>query len=137
MASTWGSSRAPAATISFAPPGCTSSACWKISFTEPLNSSRMPHSTFATPSRQAVCMSCPQACMTLGVSLAKGRPVSSGIGSASMSARRATHLPSPARPRIRATTAVAAGVRISSTPYSSSFSRTRAEVRSSFHPVSG
>ena len=45
-----------------------------------------------------IVMSCPQACIIPGVSLAKGSPVSSYTGSASMSARRATHLPGPAVP---------------------------------------
>ena len=41
----------------------------------------------------AACVSCPQACILPSCSEAKGSPVSSCIGSASMSARRSTVLP--------------------------------------------
>ena len=81
---------APSATTSIAPPGCTSSAGWKISRTRP-GSPGADASASPAPSSIAVCASCPQACMTPWTVEAKGRPVSSVSGSASMSARNATH----------------------------------------------
>ena len=52
----------------------------------------MSRRTCAAPSSMAAWVSWPQACITPGVCDAKGRPVSSRIGRASMSARRPTHL---------------------------------------------
>lgn len=69
--------------------------------------------------------------------LAKGTPDSSWTGSASMSARSATHLPGPLPPWSRPTTAVGRGCWISSTPIFSSSERMRAAVRVSRMPVSG
>ena len=55
-----------------------------------------------------MCVSWPQACMTPSFWLAKGRPVSSLTGRASMSARMATHLPGLA-PLMMATAPVGSG----------------------------
>ena len=93
MASTWGSSRAPSAIIFFAPQSAaSSSAGWNTSLTLPAKLSRMSMRTWAAPSSMAAWVSWPQACITPGVCDAKGRPVSSLMGRASMSARRPTHL---------------------------------------------
>ncbi len=73
-----------------APPGCTSSAGWKISRTRP-GSAGAAASASPAPSSIAVCASCPQACITPFTVEAKGSPVSSCMGSASRSARSATH----------------------------------------------
>ena len=127
----------PAATRARAPPGIRSSLGSKISLTVPANWSRIWHSVFAAPRSMVVCRSWPQACIMPSVSLAKGRPVSSWTGRASISARSATHLPGPFLPWIRATTAVGRGCRISSTPIFSNSERIRAAVRVSCMPVSG
>ena len=137
IASTCGFSKAPTSTSSFAPPGRVSSLCWKISLTVPAKSSLCLQSSFAVPSSIATCMSCPQACIMPGSSLLYGSPVSSVTGSASISARNATHLPDPLPPWISPMTAVGTGDWISSTPSSASFSRISFEVRNSFRPISG
>lgn len=80
----------PARTSSIAPPGAFSSACWKMSFTLPGSRLRSRMRMAAAPRSIAMCPSCPQACETPGFSDAKGRPVVSGTGRASMSARIAT-----------------------------------------------
>ena len=79
---------APAAIVSIAPPGISSSAGWKTS-RNPTGSSGAPASASAVPSRIAVCPSCPQACAALGIVEAYSAPVRSAIGNASMSARNA------------------------------------------------
>jgi hypothetical protein len=60
-----GSWSTPSSTINDAPPvspgGGPSSAGWKMNFTVPGSSSRMPIRTLATPSCTEVWMSCPQA----------------------------------------------------------------------------
>lgn len=53
-------------TSSSAPPGPISSACWKIMRISPGTLSGVADSSCATPSRIAVCPSCPQACITPG-----------------------------------------------------------------------
>ena len=99
MASGFGFSIAPSATISFAPhsplnvAGIASSAGWKRNFTEPFTRSRCFASNSATPSATVVCTSCPHACITPTFCERYGVSFSSRIGSASMSARTATHLP--------------------------------------------
>ena len=56
-------SRTPLATISRAPPGGSSSACWKTKRISPASSSRCSARPRATASSTAVCPSWPQACM--------------------------------------------------------------------------
>ena len=62
-------------------PGCTMNTTW------PASSSRRSASSRAAPTSIATWVSCPQACMTPGTSEAKGSPVSSCTGRASMSPR--------------------------------------------------
>src|SRR3954451_3486006 len=94
-------SMTPAATMSRAPPGASSSACWKMNRSAPPGSSA-PASRDAAPSSIAVCPSCPHACIAPGRSDANATPLSSWIGSASMSARSATVGPGlPVRSRAR------------------------------------
>ena len=57
---------APAAIVSIAPPGISSSAGWKISRT-PTGSSGAPARASAVPSRIEVCASWPQACAAFGI----------------------------------------------------------------------
>ena len=82
-------SAAPSAIIAAAP-SSSSSAGWNTSATRPARNGASSWRTAAAPSRVAVWMSCPQACILPGTVEAKGRPVSSPIGSASMSARMAS-----------------------------------------------
>ncbi len=82
-------SAAPSA-IMAAAPDSVSSAGWNTSTTRPASSGAASRNTSATPSRVAVWMSWPQACILPSASLAKGRPVRSWMGSASMSARMAS-----------------------------------------------
>ena len=121
----------PAAIMSRAPPGASSSACWKMNRTSPSNS--RPLSSRAAPSSIAVCPSCPHACIAPGRSDANSTPLSSSIGSASMSARSATT--GPPLP-IRAITLVSVG-RSTSRPKPSSVSATNAEVSCSSKLTSG
>ena len=58
--------------------------------TRPARSACRAESILAALTSIATCVSWPQACMTPGTSEAKSRPVSSGIGSASMSPRSST-----------------------------------------------
>jgi hypothetical protein len=74
-------------------PGPSSSACWKMKRFSPVCSSRRRCCSLKAASIIAVCPSWPHACMTPGFLDAKGRPVSSSMGSASMSARSASVLP--------------------------------------------
>ncbi len=101
IASTFGLSRTPSLTITSAPPGSPgtpSSAGWKTIFTVPARSAFIPASTSAAPRSIAMWKSWPQACMTPTSRPlysprsfeAKGSPVSSVTGSASMSDRSAT-----------------------------------------------
>lgn len=89
---------APAAIMGSAPP-TVSSAGWNSRRTVPDRLSRISQSSRAAPSSMAACASCPQACIMPGCSEAKGRPVSSWMGSASISARRAM-VSRDARPRM-------------------------------------
>ena len=75
----------PSCTISRPPPP-PSSAGWKITTAVP-SKLRVSARYWAAPSSIAVCPSCPQACILPGTVEAKGSPVASVIGSASMSAR--------------------------------------------------
>ena len=69
-------------------PWWPSSPGWNMNSTRPASSSRRSLSSWAAPDSIAVCVSWPQACMHPSTCDAKSRPVSSGIGSASMSPRR-------------------------------------------------
>ena len=86
-------SSAPSSIMAFAP-GLSpcSSAGWKISRTLPGISASMSLRTIAAPSSMAVCASCPHACMTPSFFDLYGTSFSSCRGSASMSARSATHV---------------------------------------------
>ena len=79
----------PPRTSRSAPPPPSSAGC-QISFTQTGSSPAIDFKTPATPSSVAVCPSCPQACIRPGACSRKAVPVFSRIGSASMSARRAT-----------------------------------------------
>ena len=67
----------------------SSSEGWNTSLTVPCNSSLIDCNTAAAPSKIDICPSCPQACITPSFCDAKGNPVSSWIGNASISARNA------------------------------------------------
>ena len=87
------------------PAPANSSAGSNTSRTRPGRASRSSHSRAAAPSSMAVWASWPQACITPGTREAKGRPVASWMGRASMSARSSTV--GPGRPpEISATTPV-------------------------------
>ena len=102
IASTFGFSKTPSLTISSAPPsspaGAPSSAGWNINFTDPGIWSFISYNTFATPSKIAVCVSCPHACITGTFSPlyipvifeAQGKSALSLTGRPSISALRAT-----------------------------------------------
>ena len=137
MASTVGFSSTPASIRGLAPPlGAFSSAGWKMSFTVPGSSLRIPQSTLAAQSSMAACVSCPQACMTPSFSLEKARPVFSVTGSASISARIATQPPGFS-PFIRATTPVGRGRSTLSQPKLFSSSAILSLVRNSSLESSG
>src|ERR671916_843435 len=87
-------SAAPSSTITFPPPP-PSSAGWKRNLTVPFSRSLIPHSAWAAPTSMLVCPSWPQACILPSISEANGKPVSSWIGRASMSALKPTVGPSP------------------------------------------
>jgi hypothetical protein len=90
----------------------------------------------AAPSSIAVCPSWPQACIAPGFSEAKSTPLSSVMGSASMSARSATV--GPGRPvDSRATTLFSVGRSISSPSNVSSVCATNAAVSRSSKLGSG
>ena len=126
-------SMAPSATMSIAPPGCTSSAGWKTSRTRPGSVGALASASPA-PSSIAVCASWPQACITFGVAEANGSPVDSCSGRASMSARRATQrLPRPTSH----TRPVPPGRVRGSRPAAVSRRPIRAVVRCSARPSSG
>ena len=77
-------------------PEAVSSAAWNIRTTWPSRASSRSFSSRAAPRSMAVCRSWPQA-WAAPFSAAKGRPLSSAMGRASMSARRRRVRPS-ARP---------------------------------------
>lgn len=89
-AATGGLSRTPAWIMASLPqisPGSVpSSSAWNMSFTHPGSSLSRSFRMRAAPNSMAVWPSWPQACM-LPLSAAKGRPVCSAMGKASMSAR--------------------------------------------------
>ena len=98
-------SSSPDSSTACAPRPVSSAGCSTIS-TSPAAGHAVRR--WAAPTVQVACTSCPQACITPGCSEANGRPVSSEIGSASMSPRTATGARRESRPRIRATTPVPA-----------------------------
>src|SRR5918995_1896898 len=96
------SSATPSSTMILPPPP-PSSAGWKKNLTLPLNLSRIPERAWAAPTSMLVCPSWPQACILPSVCEAKGSPVSSWIGNASMSALNPTVGPSPSPLRVATT----------------------------------
>ena len=92
-----GSANSPSSSIRNAPvrppSGSPSSAGWNSISSVPGSCDRRCDSTSATPSAMATCASCPQACFTPSTVDLYGTSISSGMGSASMSARTATTLP--------------------------------------------
>jgi hypothetical protein len=64
-----------------------------MNFTVPASRPRCACKSFTAPASIAVCESCPHACIRPGSFDLKGRSVSSGIGSASMSPRKSTVRP--------------------------------------------
>ena len=117
-------------------PPVPSSAGWKNIFTIPVSSDSISLSRIAAPSAAAVWMSCPQACITPLFLEAKGSPVSSVSGSASVSARSATVLPLPAEPT-DAVAAVPSSISLYSMPCRPSISARRAHVGCSSPERSG
>ena len=147
-----GLSSAPSSTMALAPqllPATgaderPSSEGWKTNLTVPGICSRMPASTSATAISIAVWPSWPQACITgdstpMFICLtcdAKGSPVTSATGSASMSARSATTLPGRP-PWSRPTTPWPPTPVRTSMPSLRRCSATSAAVRSSWPDSSG
>ena len=124
----------PSSIIAVAPSPC-SSLGWKMKMARPLKSPCRARCA-AAPSSMLLCPSWPQACITPSwAERHSGLPVSV-IGSASISARKAT-LASPL-PRCKTpTTPVPPTPVWTSSPNSRSSSATRAEVRCSSKPSSG
>ena len=73
--------------IIFLLPSNVSSAGWNINFTVPSNSSSFSFNILAAVSNIAAWKSCPQVCAVFPVGQANSSPLSSPIGSASISAR--------------------------------------------------
>ena len=90
-ASTWGFSKMPAATMDLAP-ASTSSPGWNMNLTVPFSSFSRSFSIWAAPSSMAVCISWPQVWAQLRWE-AKGRPLFSSMGRASISARSRNTFP--------------------------------------------
>ena len=134
--STFGSSSNPSSIMCLAPPK-PSSPGWNAKRMVPRSASRCDTKTRAAPTSIATCASCPHACIAPSIVLAKSRPVSSGIGSASMSARNKIVGPSPPPPRRSATTEVTLRPVVTSSPSPSSAVRIAAWVRGSSSPSSG
>ena len=82
----------PFAIMSLAP-SKVSSAGWNMSLTVPCRLASFSLSIFAAVSSMAAWKSWPQVCASVPVGQAKGSPLSSGMGSASMSARSRMTLP--------------------------------------------
>ena len=118
-------SSTPACTMAN-PPAPPSSAGWNKSFTVPGSVCSRSLRMRAAVSSIAVCASCPHACIFPVDPLLNGDSISSQMGSASMSARRATHgaLPVPTV----ATIPVRATGYSYATSISSSVRRTYADV---------
>ncbi len=128
-------SSTPSEIISAAPPS-PSSPGWNMNRTRPGSSARRADSNRAAPTSIAVCASWPHECIVSPVRLAKSSPVSSVIGSASMSPR--STIVGPGRPPSRsATTELRRSPTAMSRPSPSSASRTAAWVRGRSSPSSG
>ena len=84
-----GTSSRPSSSMNRAP-WWPSSPGWNMNSTRPGISSRRADSSRAAPASIATCVSCPQACIVPSLRELKSSPVSSGIGSASMSPRSST-----------------------------------------------
>lgn len=135
-ASTLGFSITPSSIIASAP-AAVSSEGWKISLTAPFSALRWSVRILAAPRSIEVWASCPQACMRPLTVEAKGRPVSSWTGRASISALIPSTLPGRS-PRITAATPfLAIPVRISVTPISFRRATTKAAVSAVSNPSSG
>ncbi|MDI2021316.1 hypothetical protein PJL18_01835 [Paenarthrobacter nicotinovorans] len=118
-----------------APPGIVSSAGWKMIRTVPPSGLFLciRWSVRAMPSIAVVWTSCPQACVTPWFLEANGRPVSSMIGKASMSPRRAVAMgPSPT-----STVSPVPSSRRGLSPAASSRSTSLSVVRNSLNDSSG
>ncbi len=128
-------SRIPSSIMNRAP--CSpSSPGWNMNTTRPFSSSTCARSSEAAPASMATCESWPHACVAPALVLAKSRPVSSGIGSASMSPRSSTV--GPGRPESStATTLESARPLVMLRPRPSSAERTAPWVRGSSSPSSG
>ena len=74
-------------------PSNVSSAGWNINFTVPSRASSFSFIILAAVSNIAAWKSCPQVCAVLPVGHANSSPLSSAIGSASISARNNNTLP--------------------------------------------
>ncbi len=135
-ASTSGSSRRPASIMCRAP-WKPSSPGWNMKRTEPPSRSRRSPRRRAAPTSIATCASCPHACIAPSTSLEYGRSVSSGIGSASMSARRRITGPSAAPRRSATTDDTSPPETCTSRSTSCSASTTAACVTGSSRPSSG
>ena len=102
-ASTCGSSSTPALIMASLPQissgAVPSSSGWNMSFTQPSSSASCALRMRAAPSSMAVCASWPHACMKPFWE-AKGSPVSSRRGSASMSARSMKQRPRDGSPMV-------------------------------------
>ncbi len=94
-------SSAPDSIITCAPAPVSSAGC-NTTITSPSAGSAARRC--AAPTAHVACTSWPHACITPALREAKGRPVSSWIGSASMSPRTATGGAEALRPRMRAIT---------------------------------
>ncbi len=125
----------PSSSAMRAPPW-PSSPGWNRNRTRPASSPRRATSSRAAPTSMAVWASCPHECMTPSCSEAKSSPVSSGIGSASMSARSSTVGPGSPPSRSATTDVWASPVR-TRRPSPSSASSTRAWVSGRSRPSSG
>ena len=133
MAST--PSSAPCSSMTLAPSHC-SSAGWKRRRTVPRSSFLCFCRTWAAPMSMAAWASCPQACITPGRREEKGSPVSSWMGRASMSARRATVRPGRP-PWMEAIRPLSRGERTKGIPRRSRWAERQAAVSGSCAPTSG
>ncbi len=133
--STGGSVRSRPSSIILRAPAI-SSLGWKTSRTVPEKQSFREERIFAAVSRIAMWASWPQACIIPRFREAKGSPVCSSRGRASMSARRRRVFPPPV-PRIRAVTPVSATFSRTSRPRSRRNAAILPAVRSSPKPGSG
>ena len=113
-----------------------SSPGWNMNSTRPASRSRRWASTRAAEASIATWVSCPQACMIPSTSEANASPVSSGIGSASMSPRSSTVGPGRS-PSSTATTELTERPRCTCNGRSARAATTASWVRGSSRPSSG